>query len=220
MSQPRKYGIKLPCGHADAKYNISKHGECYSCQRATRERAKRLEFPKPAKPKDTFVCGHPRTPENSSCEKNPQCKICRRVQQTSRYTKFRCGHDVSPSNIKQAGRWRRCLTCHLKREQDREERRSIRATRPPTPRKPRLVVETPAAVLLYRQERSLRAERLKGDLLADAKRAYRAILARESERVKGGRPKSQRPQIAAHKTDPLDLHPYIGAFFGSQSRSA
>ena len=50
------------------------------------------------------ACGHPRT-------KSRECVVCKRKRANLRKRLFRCGHAITPENIKQHGKYRRCLQC-------------------------------------------------------------------------------------------------------------
>lgn len=84
-----------------------------------------------------FNCGHPRSPENSSEQAAPRCKICRHRQQANRLTQFKCGHPVTEDNIRVHGKnkmYRRCRICDRERAAKVAERRAEkRAKKSPRP---------------------------------------------------------------------------------------
>lgn len=108
MSQPRNYGVKLPCGHADAKYNLTKLGECITCRRvAGRRKMSTTPF---------YPCGHERTPENSvGTTDHLSCLTCKRERDVKRRQAkkswLHCDHPRTPENTRMQGRKPRCKIC-------------------------------------------------------------------------------------------------------------
>ena len=45
-----------------------------------------------------YICGHPRDEANSTREAHPRCLECHRRRQVKGYTRFKCGHDITPDN--------------------------------------------------------------------------------------------------------------------------
>lgn len=97
---------------------------------------------------------------------------------------------------------------------------------PPTP-----APDPSDPIMLYRAEKLARAQRLAANpQMTAAQRAFAALLQREKDAGRGGRPKGAKsvnslngklvkpgkPMLLALRRDPLDLTPYLGAFTGNE----
>lgn len=213
MSHPRKYAKKQPCGHPDANYAIIRTesgDQCRACRPTT------------------FPCGHPRTSDNSTKERKPLCRICRNARQRDRYSTFKCGHAVTDENTRWSGkgkRLRRCLTCDTQKQVEAAER-ARRREYIAADRHAKAEAVT-ATIALYRAEKAAAKERQQNRVMLEAKREYEAMLKREADLRKGGRPRKSgayhlqvssryRPAMPQCHSDPRDallnaLGDYSGA---------
>lgn len=174
-----------------------------------------------------FPCGHERSTANSLPRRKnrlAECRACARLRDRKRHLeKFKCGHPKSPENSVPSGsNSRTCRTCKAQRDhqyniakyQARKAREASESRRRPYPVTP--------AIALYRSEKDKRRQQA---LIAEARVAYDALLERERERTKGGRPKKAaqfqlpskpgKPQVDARRVADADaLLEALPAYFG------
>lgn len=190
-----------------------------------------------------FRCGHPRAPENvrdvSKQYPHGRCKRCRMLARRKRngvvtprvalpdlpvvkrprsdagtiragtVTHFACGHERSLENVRLNGTpngcCRACNNANAQRLRDDAK----------ADRQPARIDSNDARVALYRTEKAKAEERRRSRVMDDAKAAFAAMLQREQDAGRGGRPRGsknngwtglnpQRPQIHAVKCDPAD----------------
>lgn len=155
-----------------------------------------------------FSCGHEKNSLYATAGRFPQCRVCRQAKVRAAFTQFRCGHPVTEDNIRLHGRekkYRRCRICDNERQALVNARRSAQ----PLP-KPEPPPTNNPTILLYRSEKAKRDERVRNTVILEAKAAFDAMLQRERERAKGGRPKSANPTIGKSRrgdfgrSDPKD----------------
>jgi hypothetical protein len=143
-----------------------------------------------------FPCGHRREPSNMSKEKFPGCIACKRLRYLETMERFKCGHPVTPENVRYHGvknKYRRCRTCDNERQQQMNQR--VRGMAKRRVEREKRVPPVTEPVLVCRLERAKREDR-QSPAIEAAKAEYLAMLARAEVDRKGGRPRKHQPTFA------------------------
>lgn len=130
-----------------------------------------------------------------------------------------CGHPKTPTNTTKSGypQCRLCKQADARRARERKKRNAALRD---------AAFAQQEAIALYRTEKAKRDERRKlNPQMTEAQRAFAAILERDRQNGKGGRPRGSKngeryavkpgkPMLELRRNDPLDLTPYLGEFYG------